>query len=259
MLRKLLSSTTYGFMYERKHTIAHSLDPRTKLAYIAVTMVAVFLADNIIKLLIILAIQILISVFGCFYKKALHAMIGLAPFIAFLTTFDLTTAYLVEGFVIDKHVLVDVIAMVLRVIATLIALLFLIVTTSPWEMMQALSKIGIGYTHLYPFIIAYRFIPIALMEINNIYDAQRSRGLELDKGGIISRAKRLVSIIIPAVVCSLLRARDLAEAMETRGFGYSNRRSFYKELKPGIMDLLLITLYSISIAAIMLLKMPRWI
>jgi len=79
------------------------------------------------------------------------------------------------------------------------------------------------------------------------------RGLELEKGGVLERFRRLNAIIVPAFVCSLLRARDLAEALELRGFGYSSKRTFYRALEFRRRDLLFTTLAILSALAVYVL------
>ena len=240
----IIESIRDAFSYERKNNFIYVLDPRTKMLYVACIMVSIFLVSDWIRLILILLVQLPLAIMGKYSRKVLNLLRGLSLFIIFLICFNIIVTYIFEGFKLELSSLMNTIpAMITRVIIALMTLSFLISTTSPWELLQGLSKLHINYTYLYPFIIAYRFIPIMFNEMKSIYDAQRSRGLELEKGNIIQKAKKLIPIIIPTIVCALLRARDLAEAMEARGFGYSKRRTFYKPVRFKLMDLAFIIVY----------------
>jgi len=64
--------------------------------------------------------------------------------------------------------------------------------------------------------IALRFVPTLLEETDKIMKAQSSRGADYDTGGLIARARGLVSVLIPLFVSAFKRAEDLAVAMEAR-------------------------------------------
>jgi energy-coupling factor transport system permease protein len=56
-------------------------------------------------------------------------------------------------------------------------------------------------------------------------DAQKSRGLELDKGNFLKRIRNYIPILIPLIVGAIRRSLELAEAMESRAFGAQKKRT----------------------------------
>jgi energy-coupling factor transport system permease protein len=68
-------------------------------------------------------------------------------------------------------------------------------------------------------VTAVRFIPVVMLDALQIMDAQKSRGLEFEKGNIVKRVRNMVPILIPLVVNSVIRSGELAEAMESRAYG----------------------------------------
>ena len=72
---------------------------------------------------------------------------------------------------------------------------------------------------VFAFVTAVRFIPVVMLDTFQIMDAQKSRGLELEKGNLIAHVRNMVPILIPLVVNSVIRSGELAEAMESRGYG----------------------------------------
>jgi len=243
-----------AFLYERRRTILHELDPRTKIIYVLATTILVFLARDPHIIALILFVQIVITWIAKLTEKIVSLVKGMAPLLLVLIIFN-TILYYITTLQLDIDLLLNnFILMILRVITTLIVFTILIITTSPQEIMQALVKFKINYIYAYPLVIVYRFVPIIFTEMNEIYDAQRSRGLELEKGNIIQRAGKLVPIIIPTIICALFRAKDLAEAMESRGFGSNPKRTFYKTIKIGKRDIIFLVLSLTSQALIVILK-----
>lgn len=233
MARKsIFENLSYALTYEELKGFYHNIDPRAKLFYAAAT-IAVLIVNDLQKLLLILAVNVVLTMLYLRILNRLAALFkSLSIFIAIIVTFNLLISLLLIGGHLNIYSLFETQAKaILRVVIAVIALTMFLATTTPWEVVQGLSKIGLKYTYLYTFIIALRFIPIVFSEMKSIYDAQRSRGLELEKGGVLSRVRKLAPISIPTIVCSMLRARDLVEAMELKGFGYSSKRTFHKPLK----------------------------
>jgi len=123
------------------------------------------------------------------------------------------------------------VAMALRFMALLTTSSFFFLTTSPDDFGLALEQMGVPYSVCFVFTAALRFVPVMAREIRSIMDAQMSRGLELQRGNFIKRAKNFIPILIPLFITAISRSIEIAEAMESRAFGYRKRRTFYKTLK----------------------------
>ena len=85
--------------------------------------------------------------------------------------------------------------------------------------------------------IALRFVPTLLEETDKIMKAQSSRGADYDTGGLISKARGLVSVLIPLFVSAFKRAEDLAVAMEARCYRGGEGRTRLKVLRYSRLDL----------------------
>ncbi|HHX29710.1 MAG TPA: energy-coupling factor transporter transmembrane protein EcfT [Clostridiaceae bacterium] len=76
--------------------------------------------------------------------------------------------------------------------------------------------------------IALRFVPTLMDEADKIMKAQSSRGADYDTGGLLGRARGLVSILVPLFISSFRRADDLAVAMDARCYsGEEGRTRLY--------------------------------
>ncbi|MBU0761779.1 MAG: energy-coupling factor transporter transmembrane protein EcfT [Candidatus Altiarchaeota archaeon] len=80
--------------------------------------------------------------------------------------------------------------------------------------------------------LVLRFIPTVQSDSQSVLDAQKSRGLNIKRKGILSRMKYLTSLSIPTIVCSLERSLNIAESIESRGYS-RNRTNFFR--KPWIV------------------------
>jgi energy-coupling factor transporter transmembrane protein EcfT len=76
--------------------------------------------------------------------------------------------------------------------------------------------------------IALRFTPVISDDMQAIKDAQRSRGLNLSQGNLFTRLLKHKALVVPAVVSSLERSLNLAEAMASRAYN-KNRTKYVLE------------------------------
>lgn len=78
--------------------------------------------------------------------------------------------------------------------------------------------------------IAMRFIPTLYEEGQKITKAQAARGADFSSGGLVSRVRAMLPVLVPLTVGAFARADELAEAMESRGYTGGEGRSRYREL-----------------------------
>jgi len=128
------------------------------------------------------------------------------------------------------------IGMSLRLLAIISAFAILTFTTHPDDLMLSMIKIKLPYKSVLVTSLSTRFIPTLIDDMECISDVQRSRGLELDRGKLVQRIKNRMAIIIPLLSNSLDRTVQVAEAMESRAFGFGRKRTFYNEIKLSKFD-----------------------
>ena len=74
-------------------------------------------------------------------------------------------------------------------------------------------------------MIAFRFIPIMLEELNVLMDAQAARGAKFEDGNILEKCKGVMTLLLPLFLLTVRRSSDLAMAMEARGYTGSGKTS----------------------------------
>ena len=119
--------------------------------------------------------------------------------------------------------------MALRLTGMVVAGLFLLSTTSIEELTYGLTRLGFPYRLSFAFSLAFRLVPTFLGSAATISQAQRARGLDLEKGNLFARIRRHIPLLIPIFASALRRTDQLAMALETRGFGARKDRTSYLE------------------------------
>ena len=128
---------------------------------------------------------------------------------------------------------------ILKTACTIPIVLLFVCTTNPSEFAASLNRIGISYRISYAVALALRYIPDIQREYRDISLAQQARGTEMSKkASLVSRLKAASTILIPLILSSLERIETISNAMELRGFGKSQQRTWYSARKFSRMDIL---------------------
>ena len=130
----------------------------------------------------------------------------------------------------------------------------LLMTTKQRELILGFVKLGLPYELGLTLTIALRYIPTLYGIAGTIMDAQRSRGLELDRGNILERIRKTISILVPLIVASLKTAHELSIALETRAFGAGRRRTFYRDIEMTERDYVVLVIILAIFALLLYLR-----
>ena len=115
----------------------------------------------------------------------------------------------------------------LKYTSTLPIVLLFVSTTDPSEFAASLNRIGVSYRISYAVALALRYIPDVQREYLEISQAQQARGVEMTaKAKLVDRLKSISAILIPLILSSMERIDTVSNAMELRGFGKQERRSW---------------------------------
>jgi energy-coupling factor transport system permease protein len=198
-----------GFLFRRVVSPFHRLDPRVKLT-VSVEFFALSLAaSSIITIAAVLLSILAVATLAKSLKRIGRTMAFSLVFAAFIFGIDLAFGFgLLKSF-----------TYAFRFLAIISSTSVFFVTTSPDELEQIMKWLKVPRDVVFAFVTAVRFIPVVMLDAFQIMDAQKSRGLELEKGSLIKRARNMIPILIPLVVNSVIRSGELAEAMESRGYG----------------------------------------
>ncbi|MEM3712032.1 MAG: energy-coupling factor transporter transmembrane component T [Thermoproteota archaeon] len=234
-----------AFQYRRKDSPIHRLDPRSKFLLSIVLMSFSIVFIDIRVLLAVLVLQLLLLWSAKAFKEWVYSLRGLIFF--FLIIF--ATQLFFGGTIFTG------IALSIRLVVLSSSMSWFFLSSTPEDIGRAMSSARLPIELTFSFVMAIRFIPVIYDEFQSIYDAQRSRGLELEKGGFRTRIRNLMPILIPLLVGTIRRTYEIADAMEARAFGASSRRTSYKPLKFKKGDYFLCLVSVILVLIIVYLKL----
>ena len=202
-----------GFIFRKGYSFYHKLDPRAKLLNSVLMFVTTLLARSIFEMVLVVAFMVGLSAAATVLKRVARTMAFTALFSGFifvvnvLFTRDLETSVLYAT----------------RFVAIVVSTSIFFITTSPDELEQVMKMFRLPRDVVFAFVTAVRFIPVMMLDTIQIMDAQKSRGLELERGNLVRRVRNMIPILIPLVVNSVVRSGELAEAMEARAYGATPR------------------------------------
>lgn len=223
----------------------HRLDPRLKLSISFALMIITFMLTKPLPLLLLAAFLFgAVALAGLPLKTLLRSLkpIFLLSLFAFVLNsfmgkgpvlFRLFTLAVYEDGVILG--LLMVLRLMLLITGTTLFLTHttsvLVMATAFEDVLKPLRRIGINSHEIAMMMsIALRFIPTIAGEADKIMKAQSSRGANYDDGHLFSRAKGMLTILVPLFVHSIRRAEELALAMEARCYTGTGKRSRLHEL-----------------------------
>lgn len=263
----MINDITIG-QYFPGNSFLHKLDARMKIVLIMALIIAIFICKNIISLgVMIFAAILLVALSKIPAKTILKSIKPLAIIIvitALLNIFYGDGEPLVQlgRLKITQNGIETAVFMAVRIIILVVISSLLTYTTSPTELTDAIERLfkplkalkidvhSIAMT----MTIALRFIPTLIEEIEKIMSAQKSRGADMESGGLIHRAKALVPVLIPLFVSSFRRANELAYAMECRCYRGGDGRTKMKVMKMTAKDYVSLVTVIAFIAGLILIN-----
>ena len=231
-----------GLRFRKVYSPIHNLDPRIKFVYVCAIFVAAIIFWELLPLIILFLIQVPFVFLAGVKREWLRSMRG-AAFLAtiiFLTNFIFK--FINAGYVVTASNLENAIAMTLRFVVLVESFSVFFLTTSPDHLGLALEQTRIPYEFCFAFTTAVRFVPVLAEEAQTIMDAQKARGLELERGNFLKRIRNYIPILIPLIVSAIRRSLELAEAMESRAWGATKNRTNLYVLKMHKGDIVLIAI-----------------
>ena len=270
-----MRDATFGQYYPSK-SFVHRLDPRTKILFLIVYIVAVFLAEDFYALGASALLFVFMAAFsGVPFKSLFRAVRGILFLLLFMTVLNLFffkegTALYEAPFGWDFLVITDkavyhTVFLTVRLFLLVLSSSILTLTTTPVSLADGIESLltplkWIRFpVHELALImsIALRFIPILTDETARIMNAQKARGADFESGSLFKRVKAIVPILIPLLISAFRRADELGDAMDARCSSGSKVRTKYKKLTLGWRDAIAAVIGLILLAGVILLKIFR--
>jgi energy-coupling factor transport system permease protein len=242
-------------------SFVHRMDARVKIAATSVLIVASFLIDSFLGFAVVLPLLVVIGVVS---KIPLgYILRGSRIFIAFLVFILAFQVLFYPGDVpessymwrwgilsVSTEGLYTAGIIALRVILLYYVTTMLMLTTSLVDLTNGLElifgplqRLRVPVNELVlVFVIAIKFVPIFIEEMERLARAQTARGVPFDEGGTLTRARRLGRLLVPIFISGFARADTLTIAMNTRSYRGGRYRTKLRQMRAKSSDWLVLVL-----------------
>ena len=264
----MLKDITLGQYFPGKSPV-HLLDPRTKIVFLVVYIVALFVAANWISYGFVFAFLVTVIAISRIPLKAIVR--GMKPLVVILIFTGILNVFFTPGetalvsfwgITITLEGIIKAFFMMSRILLLITGTFLLTYTTSPIaltdgleSLLSPLKKLRFPVHELSMMMcIAMRFIPTLIEETDKIMAAQKARGADFESGKLMQRVKALIPILVPLFVSAFRRADELATAMECRCYHGGDGRTKMKLLRYKRRDLVAYGIGVLLLAGIFTLR-----
>jgi energy-coupling factor transport system permease protein len=229
-------------------SLLHRLDPRAKLFMLLLFSGTVIVISALVPTIILFAFILLLAAYSGLIRPWSRSMLTGLPFLAVVVVLNALfskTSYGRVYYALDLGILhpsisdgsiITAIIMGFRLMSLLGVSELFIMSTRFEDFVKGLRKLLVPYTFAFSLGLALRSISYLTNDVKNILDAQRSRGLEMDKRNIIKNYRRFLALFVPIIVCLLFRSRNISEAMQVRAFRHTKHPTMYRGIRLQIVD-----------------------
>jgi energy-coupling factor transport system permease protein len=263
----MIGDITIG-QYFPGNSLLHKMDARMKIVLTLLLMISIFLCRNYLSLGLVIASAIIVTLISKINIKVI--LKGIKPILVIVILTTILNLFYGSGdpiwqlgfLKITINGINSAIFMALRIIILVIFGLMLTYTTTPTSLTDAIESLLKPLERLHidvhsiamTMTIALRFIPTLVEEVEKIMSAQKSRGADMETGGILKRVKAIIPVMIPLFISSFRRANELAYAMECRCYRGGNGRTKMKQMHMSTRDYISLVVVSILFVSIILIK-----
>jgi len=254
--------------YIETHSVFHRLDPRIKLISLLILMLSFIGLHTGISYLIAS-----VFVIGLVYLTRIPVVVfwrGLKPlWIILLFTFAYHLLF-TQGHMIWSWGWLEITTeglqnggrFVWRIVLLILLASILTLTTQPLtlayglqKLMSPLSKLNVPVEQFsLMIVIAIRFIPTILEELERILLAQKARGYDITTLRFPQRVLAYIPILVPLLFTIVQRAEHLSDAIDARAYGNGKGRTSYRQLHLQSIDYIVIGIAIVFAVSLLLLN-----
>jgi len=219
-------------IYLDNNSFIHRMDPRTKILVFLMTFVALLLFEDPLWMLpvgFLIFLQLFVSGAVKNLRRIRYILIVLTVSSMVLWNFfsqgvtPLFWVFELESFYFS-------IARTLLMTLMISAGMILISTTRNEELILGMIRLGMPYRVGFAISTALRLVPTIATSTMTISQAQRSRGLNLDSGSVFDRVRKFLPLLVPVFISTIRSTNIFAMALESKGFGARDQRTYYLNL-----------------------------
>jgi energy-coupling factor transport system permease protein len=120
-------------------------------------------------------------------------------------------------------------AVIFKTLSLVLVLPVAIFTTEVNNMIVGMVRAKIPYKLVFVFSSTIRFFPLLFEEIQLIIEAQRLRGLAMEKMGPLKRVRVYAKVAIPLILGAMVKSQQLEVVLQSKAFTGSAERTYLHE------------------------------
>lgn len=276
---ELARNVTFG-QYVERDSVVHRLDPRLKILLLFFMVIYLFFIHTFTGYFVLMGflfISIRLSKLSIPYVlKGLKPMIIFLIFVWAFQVLFYARPNITDGAIWWQWGMLSFSAVGLRTATLLmvrVILLFLTITMLTFttdlvdlgdgseRLMKPLQKVGVPVNELVMvFVIAVRFVPTLIEELERLMKAQTARGADFETGNFLVRTRRIIPVLVPLFINSFKRAEELILAMESRcytgGKGRTKRRTLAFSRRDGYATIVILAVFAFMHFVVRLVPPP---
>lgn len=240
--------------YSRNESFLHRLDPRTKLLLLLLLTLVIFIVNQpfVVAALMLSFIALWAAARMPFTKlrSYIKYLLWLIVFITLMQMiFGPGTNYILKPLIPESVPLLGgrgslkwdglLLGLIigLRLIALIVLMPMLTMTTEVNVLALGLTRLGLNYKGAYITTTALNLIPTFEEEAQVIMDAQKLRGMRAFEGGkFFDKLKAYPALAVPLVIGAMRRAQMMGIAMDARAFGAYPTKTYLENIKMSSRD-----------------------
>jgi len=255
--------------YFETDSVMHRMDPRVKMVLGFLYIVAVFVAPSWWGLAVMTAFTfIVVGISRVPLRVVVRSVMPLLFILVFAVLLNLL--FTKEGqvywhwgiFTVTDIGCYKAAFYPSRMALILLGMTLLTLTTSPIELtdgmealIRPLARIGVPAHELAMMTgIAMRFLPVFIDELGKIRHAQESRGADFGGGGLLSRVRSLVPLMVPLFMSAFRHAENLATAMESRCYHGGEGRTRLHRMEVERRDIVGMVVFCLLLAIVIVMR-----
>jgi len=126
-------------------------------------------------------------------------------------------------------------------------------TTDVDSMIVGMVRARIPYKIAFIFSATLRFFPLLFQEIGSIIEAQRLRGLAMEKMNAFKRVKVYAKVAVPLILGAMVKSQQLEVVLQSKAFSGSPVRTYIHETELGPTDYVMIAFFGLLFIVAMVL------
>lgn len=264
-----MAKTVLIGQYVETNSLFHRLDPRTKIISMILIMLSFLTLESFISYVVATLFVVSILLLS---KIPFHIFVrGLKPILFILIFTFIYNVVSTKGIVIWSWSFIEVtveglyngVRIVWRIMLLILLASILTLTTKPLSLAHGLEKLLAPLSKLHVpveqfslmIVIAIRFIPTIVQELDRILLAQKARGYDITALALPKRIFAYIPILIPLLFTITQRAEQLTYAIDARAYGNGKGRTTFRPLKFQQIDYKVGGLLILIMVSLLLLNM----